>query len=595
MSCPPSYLALSLCFLIGVLVQPGRTETPTDTVHAPDNTTFIRTPPAPQTPRINGPRIYGARPGHPFLYYIPVTGDRPISYSAEGLPKGLQLDSRTGIITGSTTETGEHLITLKVSNHLGSDMIQWKLVIGQKIQLTPQMGWNSWNCFHLKVTQKQVEEVADTLIASGLINHGWSFINLDEGWEGTRDSNGVLQPKSEFPDIKALADSLHARGLKFGIYSSPGPRACGGSVGSYGHEDQDAESWAGWGVDYLKYDWCSYSAIASLERAKLFGRFLDKADAARLLDLESRLTVLEQLHWQPHWHHELEAFPQTPEIKGAIAEYVGQSLQQIDAARKLVGDQAQALIDKAKLAAPEQTRNLDVQIFQAPYIRMRASLDRQPRDIVYSLCQYGMGDSWTWAESIGANSWRTGSDLYKVKEMEKFAFGLPATIGQWTGPGHYNDPDMLWVGNASTNFTPGYLYTHFTQWCILAAPLMIGSDLKTADAFQIALFSNDEVLAVNQDPLALSASRIQQSPEGKTEVWAKPLENGDCAVAFYNRGDNEQTVSIAWNDLKRSGAQLVRDLWRQTNLGRYDTGFSVKVEPHNAELFLIKATPRQIP
>ncbi len=555
-----------------------------------DNTPFIRTPPAPHTARINGPHIYGARPGHPILYYVPVTGDRPISYSAEGLPEGLHLDEKTGILTGSVSKAGEYPITLHASNSLGATSTKWNLVIGPRIQLTPQMGWNSWNCFHLKVTRKQVEDVANTIVNSGLINHGWSFVNLDEGWEGSRDASGVLQPKPEFPDIKGLADSLHARGLKFGIYSSPGPLACGGSVGSWKHEDQDAQTWGAWGVDYLKYDWCSHSAIAALERARLYGRFLGKEDADHLLDLESRLAVLEQLHWQPRWHHELDPFPQTPEIKAAIAEYAGQPLPQIDAARKAIGDEVAALINKARLAEPGKTKNIELQVYQAPYIRMRASLNKVPRDIVYSLCQYGMGDSWTWADSIGANSWRTGGDFYKVKELESFAFGLPAKIGGWSGPGHYNDPDMFWMGNASAGFTPGYLFTHFTQWCMLAAPLMIGSDLQKADSFQLALYSNDEVIAINQDSLALSASRVQQSADPKTEVWAKPLANGDCAVAFYNRSETECEMSVTWKELKLSGSLFVRDLWRQKELGRFDHCFSIKVEPHNAELVRIRST-----
>lgn len=549
-----------------------------------DNTPFIRTPPAPHAPRINGPRVYGARAGHPILYYVPVTGDRPIQMTAEGLPDGVKLDAGTGIITGLTTDTGEHAVTLKATNSIGSDTITWKLVIGNRIDLTPQMGWNSWDCFRKGVMQKNVEDVADRIVSSGLINHGWSFVNLDEGWEGQRDAQGVLEPKKEFPDILGLSASLHARGLKLGIYSSPGPLACGGSVATYGYEDKDAATWASWGIDYLKYDWCTYSSIASLERARLYAPLLSPDDAKSLLDLGSRQAVLDMLHWG----HSAACLPQTDEIRAAAAGMAGWTKEQMNAAEKETHRQFDSLINKVKQANPDKAKALELEIVQAPYIKMRASLDKVPRDIVYSLCQYGMGDVWKWGDSIGANSWRTTGDLFNTNQMDGLGFGRPLDIAQWSGPGHYNDPDMLLVGNGKDGFTAPYLYTHFTQWCMLAAPLIIGSDLKKADAFQISLFCNDEVLAVDQDPLGRQATRAEQNSADKTEVWVKPLEDGGCAVGIYNRGDVEREVAVKWSDLDRTGKQQVRDLWRQKDIGVFPDGYTIKVGSHDAELLRLK-------
>ena len=236
---------------------------------------YILTPAAPATPRINGPGVFGVRPGSPFLYTIPATGDRPMTFSAKNLPRGLKLDAKTGRITGKLKKKGETVATLIAQNTLGTAEKKFRIEVGNQIALTPPMGWNSWNCFAGAVSEERVKSAADAMVKSGLINHGWTFINVDDYWQNHRDSkdptlrgpfrdqHGNIVPNSRFPDMKGMADYIHGLGLKAGLYSSPGPWTCGGCTGSWQHEQQDAQTYAKWGFDYLKYDWCSYGSIAS--------------------------------------------------------------------------------------------------------------------------------------------------------------------------------------------------------------------------------------------------------------------------------------------------------------------------------------------
>jgi alpha-galactosidase len=211
---------------------------------------------------IHGPRIIGATPGKPFLFLIPATGKKPLKYAARNLPKGLTLDENTGIISGALAEPGETVVTLEVSNLDGSVSRKLKIVGGEnKLALTPPLGWNSWNSWCCEIDDAKVRAAADAMVSSGLASFGYSYINIDDCWQGKRDANGYIQPNEKFPDMKALADYVHSKGLKIGLYSSPGPLTCAKYEGSYGHEQQDAQTWAEWGFDFVKYDWCSYKYI----------------------------------------------------------------------------------------------------------------------------------------------------------------------------------------------------------------------------------------------------------------------------------------------------------------------------------------------
>ena len=243
------------------------------TVEIPREEAVILTPPPAATPRINGARIFGVRPDAPFLFTVAATGDRPMSFAAEGLPAGLQLDAGTGRITGTLKQRGEYAVILHAKNARGEARRPFKIVCGSTIGLTPAMGWNSWNCFASAVTAEHVMAAADEMVSTGLINHGWTYINIDDFWEVNKDSQdptlqgphrdaqGDILPNPRFPNMKLLADYVHGKGLKIGLYSSPGPWTCGGCVASWQHEDQDARQYGAWGFDYLKYDWCTYNDV----------------------------------------------------------------------------------------------------------------------------------------------------------------------------------------------------------------------------------------------------------------------------------------------------------------------------------------------
>jgi len=487
---------------------------------APREPAVVLTPKPARTPRINSAKVFGVRPEHPFLFTIAATGDRPMTFTADGLPQGLQLDATSGHITGVLKDKGEYTVTLHAKNKRGEAQQEFKIICGSQIGLTPAMGWNSWNCFASAVTADKVKAAADAMVKSGLIDHGWTYINIDDYWEvkpqatsdptlqgPERDAQGRIVPNPRFPDMKNLTDYVHAKGLKIGLYSSPGPRTCGGCIGSYEHEDQDAQSYGEWGFDYLKYDWCSYSQVASRQTG-------------------------------------------------------------------------------------EGRNNYSLATLQKPYQVMRAALDKAPRDILFSFCQYGMGDVWKWGAEIGGNSWRTTGDIRDTwGSMSGIGFNQ-AGHEVYAGPGHFNDPDMLVVGMVGwgprlhpSHLTPNEQYTHISLWCLLDSPLLIGCDMTQMDDFTLGLLTNDEVLEVNQDPLGKQAARIAKN--GDLEVWAKDMEDGSKAVGLFNRGKAETKVTANWSDLGLTGKLKVRDLWRQKDLGKFNGKFETSVPKHGVVLVRI--------
>ena len=478
--------------------------------------TYILTPPTSPEPRINYPRIFATGAGKPFLFRIPATGKQPLKISAKGLPEGLKLDEYSGIISGTVKEARTFKIEVTATNQKGNDVKEIEIVIGGKLALTPPMGWNSWNCWGLSVDQQKVKAAAEAFVESGLANHGWAYINIDDGWEAAeRTKNGELLTNEKFPDMKVLADDVHHLGLKLGIYSSPGPKTCGGYLGSWEHEMQDAQTWAGWGIDYLKYDWCSYGEIAA---------------------------------------------------DNSLAEY------------------------------------------QKPYLKMRKCLDAVNRDIIYSLCQYGMGDVWEWGGEVGGNLWRTTGDINDSwASMAGIGFAQEQS-SPFAKPGNWNDPDMLVVGKVGwgpeireTKLTPDEQYTHISLWSLLSAPLLIGCDLTQLDEFTMNLLTNDEVIGINQDPLGKQAVKILD--EANKQVWMKKLSDGSLALGLFFAGSNiteeafswdgkPQTakVGITWNELGLQGKQMVRDLWRQKDLGVFDSGFETEVPYHGVVLVKLSET-----
>lgn len=473
--------------------------------------------PGPQ-PRINGPTIYGARPGHPFLYRIPCTGERPMRFAARHLPDGLSLNPETGIVSGTTPAKGDNVITFLAENAKGRSERAFKLVAGDTLSLTPQMGYNHWYAHYNRITQKMMEEAADLLISSGMADAGYEYVNVDDCWMNAektgkyqtdpkrvgplRDENGRVVPNVYFPDMKALADYIHARGLKAGLYTSPGPRTCAGFGGAYQHEAQDAKLFADWGYDFLKYDWCSYGSVAG----------------------------------------------KNPGLDGQKKPY------------QLMGD----------------------------------LLKQQNRDIVFNLCQYGMGEVWKWGKEVGGHSWRTAGDLgFELHRIIDIAL-KNAEIGAFTGPGGWNDPDYLqigWIGSQRggtfelphpSELTPVEQYSFMSLWCLLPAPLFYSGDLTRLDDFTLGILCNPEVIAVNQDALGKAARAVKLDDDAFLLI--KDLEDGARAVGLCNRGDMEMEITAKWSDLGVTGRQAVRDLWRHADLGEYQDSFTTLVPRHGVAM-----------
>lgn len=363
---------------------------------------------------------------------------------------------------------------------------------------TPPMGWNSWNRFHDKFDDATVRQMADAMVASGMSKAGYNYIIVDEGWSSYRDKDGRITGNARFPDMKALADYVHSKGLKIGIYSSPGPQVCGGYQGSYGHEEQDAKTFAEWGYDYLKYDWCSAFGI----------------------------------------------YQSTPaDLEGA-------------------------------------------------YQKMGDALEKTGRPIVFSLCEYGLGDVWTWGAKAGGNLWRTTFDIADNWEsMEKIGFAQ-LDITQYPEAGHWNDPDMLEVGNGG--MTGDEYRTHMSLWAMLRAPLIAGNDLRQMTDETKSILMNADVIAIDQDAAAKPVQIL--SVDGKSEVLVRPLTGNAVAVGLFNRGDQPAQISFRWDSL-HLGAGLggrvmeARDLWKHEAVPVNGDSLMLTVPRHGVVLLRVAVGP----
>lgn len=352
---------------------------------------------------------------------------------------------------------------------------------------TPPMGFSTWNHFATRIDDKTIREIADALVSTGLRDAGYVHVNIDDGWQGTRNAKGEIQPNEKFPDMKALAAYLHERGLKLGIYTSPGPTSCAGFIGSYGHEEQDARTFASWDVDYVKHDWCSAGLI------------------------------------------------------------------------------------------------YDDDEMPAVYLKMAEALRATGRPMVYSICQYGRADVWKWAPGVGGNLWRTTGDIAdRWPIMAAIGFAQDE-LSPYSRPGHWNDPDMLEVGNGGMTTTE--YRTHMSLWAMLAAPLIAGHDVRRSSPETIELLTNREVIAIDQDPLGRAGKRVLQ--RGSQEVWTRPLEGGRTAVALFNRGDAPATIEAKLAEIGVARGSSARDVWRGSALGVLDEKITAEVEPHGVVLLVL--------
>ena len=468
---------------------------------------YILTPQPGLAPRINGPKVYGARPGNPFLYRIPAQGERPMTFAAENLPAGLKLDAASGIITGTTPARGEYPVVLRASNARGRSTRLFKIVSGDTLALTPTMGWNHWYTHYDRITDKLMREAADVMIRSGMADVGYQYVNIDDCWMNApkqgdtnrvgplRDSAGNIIPNRHFPDMKALTDYIHSKGLKAGIYTSPGPFTCAGFAAAYQHEAQDAKQFADWGFDFLKYDWCSYGGVAKKETG----------------------TELEK--------------------------------------------------------------------FMKPYQLMGGLLKQQKRDMIFNLCQYGMGDVWKWGAEVGGHSWRTAGDLgFELDRIFEVAL-QNAKYREWQKPGAWNDPDYVQIGRIGNArgmgepiecpLTPTEQYSFMSLWALSAAPLFFSGDMGQLDAFTVNVLCNPEVIDINQDPLGECARVVMLSED--TFLMVKNLEDGSKAVGLCNKGEFPVEVTAKRADVGVPGPQMVWDVWRHKSLGKSIDEFKATV------------------
>jgi alpha-galactosidase len=364
---------------------------------------------------------------------------------------------------------------------------------------TPPMGWNSWNWFAGKVTQEDVKAAADLIVSSGMRDAGYVYVNIDDTWEGKRDASGVLHTNEKFPDMKGLADYVHSKGLKLGIYSGPGDLTCAKFEGSLGHEQQDADLYASWGIDYLKYDLCGF-------RTKM------NADAP------------------------------------------GDKLKQN-------------------------------QMMRDAYLKMHQALVKTGRPIVYSLCQYGFDSVWQWGAEVGGNLWRTTGDVKENFPSISLIANTNVGIGKYAGPGHWNDPDMLEVGNG--NLTMDENRTHMGMWAMLAAPLLAGNNLTKLTPEVTAVLTNREVIAIDQDTLGRQAERVYQ--EGPVQIWSRPLADGGRAVAVINFGEDQtylRGIGLHLKDAGVTGSMKARDVWGAKDLGKIDDSYKMTLKRH--EMLLLR-------
>jgi alpha-galactosidase len=359
---------------------------------------------------------------------------------------------------------------------------------------TPPMGWNSWNKFACNVNEQMIREMADAMVSSGMKDAGYQYIVIDDCWQVSRDAQGnIVADPQRFPSgIKALADYVHGKGLKFGLYSDAGTKTCAGRPGTRGYEFQDARQYAAWGADYLKFDWCSTST----------------------------------------------------------------------------------------------------QDAPSSYATMHDALNASGRPIVFSICEWGKSKPWLWAASAG-NLWRTTGDIMdKWEDKGEYSFGmlniLDMQVGleSFAGPGHWNDPDMLEVGNGG--MTQNEYQAHFSLWAMLAAPLIAGNDLRSMTPEIASILKNREVIAVDQDRLGRQGRRARK--DGDAEVWVKELSGGNRAVVLLNRGTAPKEITTSWIDLgyPEHLSASVRDLWQAKELGKFTGNFKSAVQGHSVIMVTVK-------
>ncbi len=518
-----SALGVALIPLAGM----GQCPAERDTLPKIDNSKYILTPPAPATPRINGAKVFGARPGSKFLYRVPCTGERPMKFSASGLPKGLSIDPEKGLITGVVKKPGEYPVEITASNSKGTTTRLLTIKIGDEVALTPPLGWSSWNCWGLLIDEGLVRETAASMVDNDLINYGWSYVNIDDGWQGLRGGkHNAIQPNPEkFTDMKKLADELHSEGMRLGIYSAPWVGTYAGFIGSYSDNPEgryewtvrdslpslqeawparyynwrngkhsfvanDVKQWEDWGIDYLKYDWTPNQLYYVKEMI----------DALRSTDRDILFGMSNAAHWgdAPQWARYPNCYRTTGDI----------------------------------------------------------------RDTWGNMSRIGFQQQDKWAPLNVPGHWA---------DADMMVIGV---VG-WDGELHHS------------RLTPDEQYTHVSLWTILASPMFLGCDMQQLDDFTLSLLRNNEIIEVHQDELGYQGFPFFK--DNRSVVYAKPLVDGSMAVGLFNYGDTPLDMVISPSDFGIRGQQKIRDLWRQKDVWEKEAKekFTANVAPHGVVMIKI--------
>ena len=495
-------------------------------LQAADEPEILTPPPAPE-PRINGAKVFGVRPGHPVLYTIAATGKRPMKFSMADLPEGLRLDETNGQIRGTLAERGTYRLMVRVENALGHAERELRIVVGDDVLLTPLLGCNTWGGWGPKVSDANLRAAAKAMVDTGLINHGWQYINIDDGWQGHRGGPyNAIQPNEKFPDMKALCDYIHSLGLKAGVYSTPWTTSYAGFIGGssddpdgawerpknrrdgwrcgkYFFETNDARQWAEWGFDYAKYDW----GVDRVELTRRMAEALAACDRDIVLELSNSVPLDKAAE-----HTSLADLSRTT---GDLVDFW----------------------DRSQM--PEGIRGW----------------------------AEGVREVWlahdTWAPYQRPGHWNHACNI---------RIGL---LGGW------RDKPLT-----PTHLTPDEQYTHISLWCLWGSPMIIGTPIERLDPFTLSLLSNDDVLEINQDPMGVQGRRAEAKGG---EAVVKPLEDGSKAVGIFNPGEETAKVTIDWKTIGVKGEQQVRDLWRQKDLGVHEETFTTEVKPHG--VVLVRLSP----
>jgi len=515
-------LAVLLCLVTAAA--PGRGQSPVPSapvVAQADDDPGILTPPAPREPRINGPSVYGVRPGRPFLYRIPATGDRPMRFAIQGLPAGLTLDDATGVVSGTIADQAPraYQATVVATNARGRAERPFKIVVGDTLALTPPMGWNDWYTFYERPSDALMRKAADIMVRSGMADHGYQYVNIDDAWMGrprtedpdeqipARDERGMINANRRFPDMKALTDHIHGLGLKAGIYTSPGALTCAGFHGSWQHEARDAARFVEWGFDFLKYDWCSYSETPrprpdpEMNRRQRPYRLMGGILKQQPRDIVFNLC---QYGMNEVWKWGAEVGGHSWRTTGDLGLEKGGRLPGFYA----IGFTNAELAD---YAGPGRWNDPD-----------------------YILIGY-----------VG--------NAHNIEEPPK-----PTTL------------------------TRHEQYAYMSMWTLMAAPLFYSGDITRLDAFTLNVLNNAEVIAVDQDPLGRQARIVRKTDD--EFVLVKPMEDGSVAVGLFNLSEARRDITVTAAELGVSGRQRVRDLWRWKDVGTIADQYTASVARHGVML-----------